>query len=324
LDRRKFDTTAMEKECMVGIKQGDFCIVRCRPGFKANPIISNCQLNTKNNKLEFTPKFNCDEEINSIGPQSIIHSSSVYSRNDKDNWRHVTFFISYFDTLLKIPILTIHYIPKISTNLYRPRQIREYFQSPLIEKSRQLNKNSYNGKPYDKGHLVTRYDMMFDRKTELASNQYINIAPQNHENNEKWAQVEKKISSLSGKVSDLFIITGVFIDEQTVNSDIVIPKYFYKLIAYKNRYPFYNIVVAGFTSDNITDSDGKLVVYSQGDLIKKLSSKSMPNIEQKIKEMWERISDFENIESTLQNTISIFVIKNAITITQTEIDFIRN
>ncbi len=50
----------------------------------------------------------------------------------------------------------------------------------------------------------------------------------------------------------------------------------------------------------------------------------MPNIEQKIKEMWERISDFENIESTLQNTISIFVIKNAITITQTEIDFIRN
>lgn len=151
-----------------------------------------------------------------------------YSQDNCIKIQH-SYYTSYYDTILKIPIQTTYsYTLRNQSNDYKRTQ---FTLDKDVPRRFQLTTN-INSKLYDKGHLSPNDDFRFDSIAQKESMYYTNQCPQVKElNRGVWKGIENYVR-LKGQYIDpkdsLIVKTGVISTNR-------IPEFFWKCIFYKNN-----------------------------------------------------------------------------------------
>jgi endonuclease G, mitochondrial len=177
---------------------------------------------------------------------------------------HKNYFSLSFHNEYKIPEWTIHILTKDRLRMQKVKRVSSFTRDNSVQNSPDHDDYRYSG--YDRGHLVPAADMSFDSTAMRECFYMSNISPQlAHLNRGIWKRLEYTARNLVSNYANdsLIIITGTILSDNvlrnTINNNIVVPKYYYKIIVDMKRKKAISFIIPN--SHIIEDSPKSLMSY---------------------------------------------------------------
>lgn len=161
----------------------------------------------------------------------------------------------------------------------------------------QATREDYSNSGWDKGHMVPAADMKWSENAMFESFYLTNICPQNHDLNGKdWHSLEKLVRLWAKEYGRVWVVCGPYvycnlfgtIGEQKV----VIPDGFFKAVLRQEGDNYRSI--AFVFENNANTQPLKKAVVSVNDVEALIGYDLFTNLDNKIEEMIESQSDFDN------------------------------
>lgn len=161
---------------------------------------------------------------------------------------------------------------KLTHNLKRNGRFKK---DPVLDKN--PDEDDYKYTSYDKGHLANSKDFSFDLQAMQNSFYLSNIAPQDRSQNERgaWKRLEDKIRKDSAEHErEYYILAGTLLTDDlpkiNPNSKISVPKYFFKILLWKNPSGIYETKAYKIPNYETKDNDPSAFEVSAESLEKEL------------------------------------------------------
>ena len=169
-------------------------------------------------------------------------------------------FDEYYETDYKIPVLAYYNLTKEEIEKANPkrrsftidRRLSEQFRTRSSDYTKQICINQR----CDRGHQVANDIVDYNLTCQKLAFKMSNITPQTRAfNRSTWKKIEDKEKDLAVKYGNIFVIEGNFSGFENygkIKNDIIVPKYFFKLIFHNKQLIYYKIVDQKGNECNIT------------------------------------------------------------------------
>ncbi|MDY5969463.1 MAG: DNA/RNA non-specific endonuclease [Bacteroidales bacterium] len=109
-----------------------------------------------------------------------------------------------------------------------------FSQDPKV-KGRQASREDYSGSGYDKGHLVPRADMKWDKQAYYETFYFTNVCPQNHQlNTGCWNKLEQKTRRMASRYGIVYVVSGPIYSSKSPKTigkgGVAVPDAFFKAL----------------------------------------------------------------------------------------------
>lgn len=218
----------------------------------------------------------------------------IPSTNGKILYR--TGYVLLHDNKKKEPIWVSYHLTADELNLPQLKRSNKFAPDPDLLAGERAELSDYKNSGYDRGHMCPNADQSWSAITMKECFYLSNMCPQIHSLNAgEWSKLETKVRSFTKKKGECWIICGPIFKtdnkdsiKKIGSSQVWVPTYFYKIVAYKDKQ---KVEAVGFIMPH-EDIKGDLTTYvvkirdieslTGLDFFNKLSKDEEENLEQSL------------------------------------------